>query len=265
MHCILAAILAFGLCLFAQPANRRAPEVRTLNVAGISRTYLLAQPVQRLQAIAVVLVFHASGGSGERAARMTRLHTAPYFRSALVVYPDGLEQGWNHASDVAFVSQLIDDLLRSDKALDRTRIYAAGINNGGSFAMRLGCELNAKIAAIASIGGPLLNKHESTCKPVDPVPLVYFAAAGGAADASALTAEETFRFWRSANQCGTDPPAIEEKIGETAAKAAIARKCKEASEVRWVQAQGTLQQGWQSDTAKEAAAFLSRFRRTPRF
>ena len=251
MRTLFATILCLNT-LTAQPKQqRRAPDSKTLQVEGSARTYLLTQPVQRSQAIPVVIVLHGAGGSGEKVARFTRLHTSPFIRTALVVYPDNLGQN----NDIAFLKTLIEELLKTDKALDRTRIFAVGINNGGSFAMRLGCELNDKIAAVASVGGPFPKSLQQTCKPADPVPVLYFQ--------SGVAGEETFEFWSKTNQC-SGVPLIEDRSGETPAKIHIAKKCKEGSEVRWIRA-STVSDGWQAETAKEIATFLSRFHRAPRF
>ena len=178
--------------------------------------------------------------------------TAPFIRSALVINPDDLGQN----NDVAFLKALLEELLKTDRALDRTRIVAVGINTGGSVAMRLGCELNDKIAAVASVGGPLPKSLQQTCKPADPLPVLYFQAG----DAS----EETFEFWSKTNQCSGAPLIEDRSGGETPAKIHIAKKCKEGSEVREIRA-AAMNNGWQAETAKEIATFLSRFHRAPRF
>jgi polyhydroxybutyrate depolymerase len=263
----LLVLLASVAVLQSQPRLQQArAATKTITVNGQARAYLVAEPAQRSLAIPIVIAFHGTGGSGERVARVTRLHTSPFIRTALVVYPEGLDQRWNHADDVLFVKALIDELVKADKDLDRTRVFAMGIHSGGAFAMRLGCELNDKIAAVASIGGGLPAALQKSCKPTDPLPVLYFHGDNVPGDNDAtpiLKPAETFVFWRAANGCKTDP-VIEDRVGDTPAKVNISKNCREASEVRWIQA-GVMKQGWQAETAKEIAVFFSRFRRTPRF
>jgi polyhydroxybutyrate depolymerase len=67
--------------------------------------------------------------------------------------------------DIAFVKALYDEI-GERFTIDRQRIYAAGISNGGMFVNRIGCELSDSFAAIASVVGPL------------PAPLVRRCASG---------------------------------------------------------------------------------------
>lgn len=189
---ICTITVSLASLLYGQPQNPRA-ESKNFQVDGVERTYLLTKPAQRQLAIPVLIVFHGTGGSGERDARAVKLHNAPFARNAVVLYPDALDQGWN-TKDVAFVRGLIDDLLKSDKALDPTRVFAVGALSGGSFALRLACELSDRIAAVASLGGTL----ESSCAPTDAVPLLLAHTINEAAG--------TFDQWRKINQCARAAP-----------------------------------------------------------
>ena len=56
------------------------------------------------------------------------------------------------ADDVGFTEALLDRV-EADLCVDRTRIYAMGFSNGGMFVSTLACELNDRIAAVASVAG----------------------------------------------------------------------------------------------------------------
>lgn len=56
------------------------------------------------------------------------------------------------ADDVGFTGALLDDV-EADLCIDRTRIYAMGMSNGGMFVSTLACALNDRIAAVAPVAG----------------------------------------------------------------------------------------------------------------
>ena len=68
-----------------------------------------------------------------------------------------------------FISDLLD-YLESNLCVDRSRVYAAGVSNGGGMAARLACVLSARFAAFASIAGG----YESLppCQPANPVSVI---------------------------------------------------------------------------------------------
>jgi polyhydroxybutyrate depolymerase len=56
--------------------------------------------------------------------------------------------------DVAFIDALLDRL-ESELCIDRDRVYATGMSNGGMFVHRLGCDMAERFAAIAPVAGTL--------------------------------------------------------------------------------------------------------------
>jgi len=56
--------------------------------------------------------------------------------------------------DLAFIEQILDDV-ESNLCIDRKRVYATGMSNGGMFVHRLGCDLGNRFAAIAPVAGTL--------------------------------------------------------------------------------------------------------------
>lgn len=56
--------------------------------------------------------------------------------------------------DLAFIEQILDDL-EANLCIDRSRVYAMGMSNGGMFVHRLGCDLADRFAAIAPVSGTL--------------------------------------------------------------------------------------------------------------
>src|SRR5436305_14547620 len=72
-------------------------------------------------------------------------------------------------NDVKFLSALIDTLAKR-YPVDKNRIYATGMSNGGYMAHVLGIELNDKIAAIASVAGSIVPQKYAAASPGRTVP-----------------------------------------------------------------------------------------------
>jgi polyhydroxybutyrate depolymerase len=56
--------------------------------------------------------------------------------------------------DVGFITALLDEL-ENELCIDRDRVFATGISNGGMFVHRLGCDLPDRFAAIAPVAGTI--------------------------------------------------------------------------------------------------------------
>lgn len=147
------------------PALQDAPKP-----GGSGRVSLTSEDVQRrayLQVpdaaregkpIPVVLAFHGYRESPQAMAEYSGLGDA--WEGAIVAYPEGLGEAWEGApyaktapgQDVQFVRDLLD-ALSATYSIDATRVYAAGMSNGGGFAAKLACEMPQEFTAIASVSG----------------------------------------------------------------------------------------------------------------
>lgn len=94
----------------------------------------------------------------------------------IVVFPDGVQGHWNSGSccgatavsvsdEDAFFNQLLDRI-ESQHRVDRSRIYVTGFSAGGYMAYRLGCDLAARLTAIASVSGSM---PDGTCAMARPL------------------------------------------------------------------------------------------------
>ena len=157
---------------------------------GTSRTYRIHLPNDRApsQPTALVVVFHGGGGNAENAARMSGMDAKADKEGFIAAYPNGTGgranamlltwNAWrccgaaldNNVDDVAFVRALVDAVAR-EYPVDRKRIYATGISNGGMLAYRVGCELGDVFAAIAPVAGAL---NSFDCGSGPPVSVIVF-------------------------------------------------------------------------------------------
>ena len=196
---------------------------RQLLIDGfVKRTYALHIPARRTRIFSpLVLLFHGSRGNGNFILNRTNFAAKAEAEGFIVSAPDGINGGWNdgrgtvnpNVDDVGFVRQLIASL-KSQLPIDVTRIYAAGISNGGIFTHRLACELSDVLTAIATVAGPLpTNLAQSRPHPVsvlgiqgDADPRVPFDGTRANNRAGQLeSAANTMNFWASINSCNLTP------------------------------------------------------------
>jgi len=232
---------------------------------GIERTFLLYVPssYDENKSYPLLILLHGGGGTGESMVKLTRggFNTLAEKEDFIIAYPDGIENHWNdgrgltqyrahreNIDDVSFISDLIDHL---DKALsiDDTRVYAAGISNGGMMAQRLACEMTGKIAAIGVIASAMSENLHSFCKPSQPIPVLLISGTedplvpfeGGEVGLFAknygavLSVAETKEFWVENNGCSPNPqtsyePDVDPADG-TKVKKEFYRGCSEDAEV----------------------------------
>lgn len=189
---------------------RAENERRRLVVGGEERSYLLDAPGGPAhRPLPVVLAFH---GLGSEAARMRAggLHRLASRGEAIVVHPEGREgvrllgfagRGWDtrpgDTRDAAFVRALLETL-GAERCVDRGRVFATGMSNGGLFANLLGCLLADRLAAVAPVAGAAPLEGCAAPRPL-PVLLVHGRADEIVAPALARGARD---WWLATNRCG---------------------------------------------------------------
>ena len=159
-----------------------------IEYGGLGRSYIVHVPPQAssAHALPVILNFHGAGSNAEQEERYSGMDATADRDGFVAVYPNGTGRGtraltWNAGGccgyaernkidDVGFTKALLDDLA-SRVHIDRTRVYATGISNGGMMAFRLGVEASDRIAAIAPVEGALMVE---TSGPGHPMPLIVF-------------------------------------------------------------------------------------------
>jgi polyhydroxybutyrate depolymerase len=184
---------------------------RDVQVNGEVRSYVLDVPAGPAdQPRGVVLAFHGFRAAPERLRRWTGLGRQAQRRGLMAVFPeghDGVEllgttgRGWDvdvgQTRDVAFVTTLLDGLER-EFCVDRRRVYATGMSNGGFFANLLGCVLGERLAAVAPVAGA---KALPQCAQAQPLPVLLIH---GRADriVSPVLARGARDWWMRTNGCG---------------------------------------------------------------
>ncbi|MBK6993806.1 MAG: T9SS type A sorting domain-containing protein [Lewinellaceae bacterium] len=72
---------------------------------------------------------------------------------------------------MGFIRDLLDTL-QATYNIDANRVYSTGMSNGGFMSYSLACELNDRIAAIASVTGSMIQSKLNACNPARPVPVM---------------------------------------------------------------------------------------------
>ena len=117
------------------------------------------------------------------------------------------------ADDVAFFNQMLDQL-GTKFSVDSSRIYAAGLSEGGFMSLRAGCALSDRIAAIAAVGAAM--PKTMICLPSRPVPLVMISGTsdpvvpyGGGTEhnrnLATISVEDSAKAWARIDRCAEKP------------------------------------------------------------
>ncbi|WP_428775628.1 alpha/beta hydrolase family esterase [Vibrio sp.] len=229
--CLLSMLWGSGLALAAESAGANRLQHYTLNLAGQQRSYYLHRPREIASKPALLLVLHGGGrGDGLSPAKYFGFNALADLNQFIVAYPNGMDNFWRDGrgythrgtvddsiDDVQFITELIEQLTNQYQ-LDTTRIYLAGISNGGMMTLRLGCELSNKLAAIAVIAASLPENLAKTCQPKRAVPLLIMNGTedplvpytGGAVKffrkrmGTVIATEQTIALWREFHGCSSD-------------------------------------------------------------
>ena len=131
--------------------------------------------------------------------------------------------------DVGFIERMLDEV-QDDYAFDTDRTYLLGVSNGGMMALRLGCNLPERFAAIAPIIAQLAPGY--ACGPEIDVPMLHLYGKkddtvrydGKPAQDGFIytTAEETAEVWAGAMACNNGPAPWENTFSDSGGLACTA-------------------------------------------
>lgn len=146
---------------------------RFVNVDGMVRPYTVVLPrgYNPFQAYPVIIGFGGVHHTAGRTRSYQRLEHAAAGR-AIVVYPQGMNNSWGGApyaktsmnSDIRFIRAVIGNLGSMHK-IDKKRVYAAGLSNGGGMALALACHAPDLVAGVAGVAGAYYEQTVTNCAP----------------------------------------------------------------------------------------------------
>lgn len=159
----------------------------------------------------LVLDIHGRTQSGSAQAALSRSIARSDAAGFVLVHPESATSptSWNagtccdpatsqNLDDAAYFAALLDEL-EAELCIDRTRVFAMGMSNGGYMAHALACKLADRIAAIGPVAGLLL---QSPCTPARPVPVMMINGTDDTLSRYQYVAHGV-DFWIANNGCTT--------------------------------------------------------------
>ena len=223
---LVLCAFAFFYFVFYFP-NRTSATTDTIITSREKREYLLYVPnsYDRAKPAALVINLHTSMSWPSSSMAISQWNRVADEYGFIVAYPGGTGHGpksWEMTGretparmpDVIFIAKLIDKLEASYN-IDKNRIYANGMSNGGGMAFVLSCTLSDRIAAVGMVSAGL-DPPWDWCPDHRPVPVIAFHGTadpvcpynGGWSKLSRATFPSVPGFmanWSRRNQCRPNP------------------------------------------------------------
>lgn len=155
---------------------------------GLTRRYFVHVPrgTDGSEPLPLVFDFHGFSSNATQEMSLTDMNDLADTEDFIAVHPEGtgtFQQSWNaglccgegmsmDVDDVGFVRAMLE-AVASMSCVDRSRVYATGMSNGGFFSHRLACEASDIIAAIAPVAG-VIGVPTEDCDPPRPIPVMHF-------------------------------------------------------------------------------------------
>ena len=221
---ILAAMVFVATPLASsQPAAAGDAVSHTIDVNGVSRTYLLfVPPGQSGKRMPAFIMMHGSGSTDAGQERYSNFDAFAQAHGLVVMYPNGIDKHWNDgrvighesmADDIGFMKAMLAEVT-AQGLIDPKRVYAAGISNGGFMAQHMACVMPDALAGIAVVAAT--QPVDAVCPSPRPMPVIFFH---GTADkfvpfnggpiapqfgnrGSAISNAQAVAIWQKRNGCG---------------------------------------------------------------
>jgi polyhydroxybutyrate depolymerase len=161
----------------------------TLYVSNTKREYIIHLPpgYKKEEPLPMVMVFHGGGGNSRQIQRYMGMDAIADCENFIAVYPNGIGKQWNDGrdfkasvsanDDAQFVSQLLDSM-QKNYAIDKKRVFATGISNGGFFSIYLSYKLGHRLLAVAPVCASIPEKIYPFFYPAQPINVMIMNGTG---------------------------------------------------------------------------------------
>ena len=238
LSALLGVLLALSGCFAAHRAQTGFPDgtsVHTMAFGGLDRSYRVHKPPGLAGPAPLVVMLHGAFGDGEQAENDYGWDALADSAKFVVAYPNGVGATWNghgccgksereNIDDVGFITTMVGQI-SAGLPIDKARVYATGISNGGIMSYALACN-SGIFAAI----GPDAATQLDPCPAPHPTSVIHihgtddrlvpYNGGQGASTVNGPPIPDVNAFWRKVNQCG--PPDVTTKPPVTTSIAACA-------------------------------------------
>jgi polyhydroxybutyrate depolymerase len=233
---LLGVLLALSGCSGPHRTETRLPDgttVHTMAFGGLDRSYRVHKPTGLADPAPLVVMLHGAFGDGEQAENSYGWDQLADSAKFVIAYPDGVGHTWNahgccgtaaseNIDDVGFITTMVGEIGAS-LPIDTSRVYVAGISNGGIMAYTLACN-SGIFAAIGPDSATMLDP----CPAPHPTSVIHihgtadrlvpYNGGQGASTVNGPSIPDVNAFWRKVNQCGppdvtTNPPVTTSTAG----------------------------------------------------
>jgi polyhydroxybutyrate depolymerase len=235
---LLGVLLALSGCSSPHHADTGFPDgtsVHTMAFGGLNRSYRVHKPVGLAGPAPLVVMLHGAFGDGEQAESDYGWDPLADSAKFVVAYPDGVGATWNghgccgkaereNIDDVRFITTMVGQI-SAGLPIDKSRVYAAGISNGGIMSYALACNSDM-FAAIGPDSATMLD----ACTAPHPTSVIHihgtsdrlvpYTGGQGASTVNGPSIPDVNAFWRNVDRCG--PPDISTNAPITTSTAACA-------------------------------------------
>jgi len=205
MNKLLLILILFPCFIFGQQTMNDS-----ILINGIYRNYITYVPSIYQPSQPTPLIFNLHGRTSTAWQQMWYGDFRDIADTAnfIIVHPQGLLDNtgvthWNlgqsNIDDIGFLNSLYSHLV-SNYNINLDQVYSTGMSNGGSMSYYLACNMNDKIAAIASVTGAMGTFTQLNCNPNHPTPVMEIH---GTADFTVPFNDiiNGIEYWRDYNNC----------------------------------------------------------------
>jgi polyhydroxybutyrate depolymerase len=220
---LVAIVLTAAILSAAHLATAGEAVSHTIDVNGVSRTYLLyVPPGQSGKHLPAFILLHGGGSTDAQQETYSNFDAFAEAHGLVVMYPQGIDKHWNDgrvighesmADDVGFMKAMLAEVT-AQGLIDPKRVYAAGISNGGFMAQHLACLMPEALAGISVVAAT--QPVDAACPSPRPMPVIFFHGTadklvpfGGGPIAprlgnrgTAMSNAQAVAIWQKRNACG---------------------------------------------------------------
>ena len=221
-----ASLVALAACSDASQFYEAGEYQFAMQVDTFPREFMMHVPADLDPDIPAPLLFviHGTGSNGKSTQIVGELDQFADPAGIITVYPEAYSIGALHAwaspatpgieagvDDLKFFNMMIDRVT-AEMNIDESRMFIAGISNGGLLTQWVGCQLNDRLLGFASVAATALVEISDNCVPTRAMPSLFFLGTddpifrwvGLVGDGfEIISAEATIARYAELNACGT--------------------------------------------------------------